>query len=173
MESRLIENYYIPADVRKQTCPYQELELYSDKIVCHGMSSFTSKTFFFKNYTGVAWSPATIFCQFASIVFLTPENSANGNYVGTNAATTMTDPNRILFCSGMYSYSSANQYAIGVFNEIKEVFEKYQSEGPSQTATIINQASAADEIKKFKNLLDSGIISQEEFEAKKKQLLGL
>lgn len=33
--------------------------------------------------------------------------------------------------------------------------------------------SSADEIKKFKELLDSGIITQEEFEAKKKQLLGL
>ena len=33
--------------------------------------------------------------------------------------------------------------------------------------------SAADEIKKFKELLDAGIISQEEFDAKKKQLLGL
>lgn len=41
------------------------------------------------------------------------------------------------------------------------------------TATVIQQTSAADEIKKFKELLDSGIISQEEFEAKKKQLLGL
>lgn len=33
--------------------------------------------------------------------------------------------------------------------------------------------SSADEILKFKNLLDQGIITQEEFEAKKKQLLGL
>ena len=33
--------------------------------------------------------------------------------------------------------------------------------------------SAADELKKFKELLDMGIISQEEFDAKKKQLLGL
>ena len=33
--------------------------------------------------------------------------------------------------------------------------------------------SAADELKKFKELLDSGVISQEEFDAKKKQLLGL
>ena len=31
----------------------------------------------------------------------------------------------------------------------------------------------ADEIKKFKDLLDSGIITQEEFDEKKKQLLGL
>jgi hypothetical protein len=34
-------------------------------------------------------------------------------------------------------------------------------------------SSAADEIKKFKELLDMGVITQEEFDAKKKQLLGL
>lgn len=33
--------------------------------------------------------------------------------------------------------------------------------------------SVADELKKFKELLDMGIITQEEFDAKKKQLLGL
>ena len=34
-------------------------------------------------------------------------------------------------------------------------------------------ASVADEIKKFKELLDMGVITQEEFDTKKKQLLGL
>ena len=43
-------------------------------------------------------------------------------------------------------------------------------ETPAQPQTNI---SAADEIKKFKELLDSGIITEEEFNAKKKQLLGL
>ena len=43
---------------------------------------------------------------------------------------------------------------------------------PNQ-ATVIQQTSAADELKKCKELLDSGIITQEEFNAKKKQLLGL
>lgn len=33
--------------------------------------------------------------------------------------------------------------------------------------------SAADEILKFKQLMDAGIITEQEFEAKKKQLLGL
>lgn len=36
-----------------------------------------------------------------------------------------------------------------------------------------NTVSSADEILKYKNLLDQGIITQEEFEAKKKQLLEL
>ena len=34
-------------------------------------------------------------------------------------------------------------------------------------------AGTADELKKFKVLLDSGVITQEEFDAKKKELLGL
>ena len=33
--------------------------------------------------------------------------------------------------------------------------------------------SQADEIKKYKELLDSGAITQEEYDSKKKQLLGL
>ncbi|MGL5436375.1 MAG: SHOCT domain-containing protein [Lachnospiraceae bacterium] len=36
-----------------------------------------------------------------------------------------------------------------------------------------SKISSADEILKYKNLLDQGIITQDEFEAKKKQLLGL
>lgn len=39
--------------------------------------------------------------------------------------------------------------------------------------TVVNNASNAEELKKFKDLLDSGVITQEEFDAKKKQLLGL
>lgn len=39
--------------------------------------------------------------------------------------------------------------------------------------TVVQQASAADELKKFKDLMDMGIITREEFEAKKKQLLDL
>lgn len=38
--------------------------------------------------------------------------------------------------------------------------------------TII-QSSSAEELKKFKELLDMGVITPEEFDAKKKQLLGL
>lgn len=43
----------------------------------------------------------------------------------------------------------------------------------NQATVQRNVASNADEVKKFKELLDSGIITQEEFDKKKKQLLGL
>lgn len=39
--------------------------------------------------------------------------------------------------------------------------------------TINNNSTSADELKKYKDLLDDGAITQEEFEAKKKELLGL
>ena len=51
-----------------------------------------------------------------------------------------------------------------------------RQEKQSASAPVIKQEvpqSNADELKKYKELLDSGIISQEEFDAKKKQLLGL
>ena len=37
----------------------------------------------------------------------------------------------------------------------------------------LNGVSGADEITKYKKLYDDGVITQEEFEAKKEQLLGL
>ena len=37
----------------------------------------------------------------------------------------------------------------------------------------VNNISSADEIRKYKKLLDDDIISQDEFNAKKKELLGL
>lgn len=51
-----------------------------------------------------------------------------------------------------------------------------ERQNKSTPPTAIKQdgpLSNADEMKKYKELLDSGIISQEEFDAKKKQLLGL
>lgn len=53
------------------------------------------------------------------------------------------------------------------------VFQVKSLLGLDKKEIIVNSQSDADEIRKYKALLDEGIISQEEFEAKKKQLLGL
>lgn len=45
--------------------------------------------------------------------------------------------------------------------------------GKNASPSIVQQLSPADELKKYKELLDMGVITQEEFNAKKKQLLGL
>lgn len=55
--------------------------------------------------------------------------------------------------------------------EILSLFQ-VMCESNKVTQTVQEQ-STADEIAKFKQLLDSGVITEDEFEAKKKQLLGL
>ncbi|MFI3206644.1 MAG: SHOCT domain-containing protein, partial [Clostridia bacterium] len=65
-------------------------------------------------------------------------------------------------------YSQA-QEALSILNIITQPI-KTDLEPTTKSNTT---TSSADEILKFKQLLDSGIISQEEFETKKQQLLGL
>ena len=56
------------------------------------------------------------------------------------------------------------------YEYIKERIAFYKKQ---KSSTTIQQLSSAEELKKFKELLDADIITQEEFDAKKKQLLGL
>lgn len=61
-----------------------------------------------------------------------------------------------------------------IHKEVSKLLVERQSK-PVATTTIKQEIpqSNADELRKYKELLDSGIISQEEFDSKKKQLLGL
>lgn len=60
-----------------------------------------------------------------------------------------------------------------VYDAISKLLMERQSQ--KQQTTIVQEASNsnADELKKYKDLLDNGIITAEEFEAKKKQILSL
>lgn len=57
-----------------------------------------------------------------------------------------------------------------VFSAISELLLKRQEETKTTVKTL---ESTSDELKKFKELFDAGVITQEEFDAKKKQLLNL
>ena len=73
------------------------------------------------------------------------------------------DENSVLFTSDL------NDMAV----KIKEYIEDIILNRSRASQTVVQQTSAADEILKYKNLCDQGIITQQEFEAKKKELLGL
>ena len=77
-------------------------------------------------------------------------------------------------------------YAIAALNVLALVFlffVKYAKEEPVtgtepakhpfRRSSAQAPVATADELKKYKDLLDSGVITQEEFDAKKKELLGL
>lgn len=57
---------------------------------------------------------------------------------------------------------------------IHSAMQKQNADVSQPVATIItHEVSEADELAKFKKLLDDGVITQEEFDLKKKQILGL
>ena len=68
---------------------------------------------------------------------------------------------------------------VGNYEEIgdvlsKKINERQESTANTSTITTTNsQSNSMDDLKNLKALLDAGIITQEEFDAKKKQLLGL
>ena len=56
---------------------------------------------------------------------------------------------------------------------IRELLCQLLIDRQGKPQSVIPNKSNADELKKYKELFDSGIITQEEFDAKKKQLLNL
>ena len=62
-----------------------------------------------------------------------------------------------------------------IYDAVNDMLMEQQSKPRVETTNVWQEIpqSSADEIEKFKRLLDKGIITQEEFDAKKKQLLGL
>ena len=84
---------------------------------------------------------------------------------GIHSADNFTSENSWTYDTSMQS--KANEIATYVKKKISE-FKR----GKAGITTVVqNQTSVADEIAKFKKLLDDGIITQEEFDEKKKQLL--
>jgi len=60
---------------------------------------------------------------------------------------------------------------VAVFKIIKSNNERNNAVPVNQTAPVQNQISVADELIKFKGLLDAGVLTQEEFDKKKSELL--
>lgn len=74
--------------------------------------------------------------------------------------------------SGKISFSAIKNHN-EIHKVVSDLLVKRQSKLDVAPTVSTPVASNADELKKYKELLDMGVISNEEFEAKKKQLLGL
>lgn len=81
------------------------------------------------------------------------------------------------FGSGSETKKEARQLYEFIKKKVNDINEVLKTSIPVNEASVIAQkapaSSTADEILKFKQLLDMGAISPEEYDAKKKQLLGL
>lgn len=148
------------------------LEVYSDRVtICHSKSLYGSfagfagetvgeKTLYATDLTSVEFKEAQKLCigyiRFAVL---------GGSNVRKTTADAAEDPNAVPI-----AFVDKNSEAA----EIKTYIEKMIRNTKNKTSNVSTSGiSTADELKKYKDLLDNGIITQEEFDVKKKQLLGL
>ena len=82
---------------------------------------------------------------------------------------------------GVSVSTSSGRISFLVIKNVDEIYkvmnnlliERQQEKVNATVAAAAPKSDEADQLKKYKDLLDSGVITQEEFDAKKKQLLGL
>lgn len=141
-----------------------DLELFEDKIIIKREGFFAklthgpfkgNKTIYLNQITSIQIKSASVFLN-GYIQFSLP-----GGFESTRGILDASgDENSVIF------EKKYNNIAYEIQTKIEEIKSK-------QNTKESNYLSAADEIKKYKSLLDEGIISNDEFEAKKKQLLNL
>ena len=143
------------------------LTVYEDHCVITGKKSFLgllggrafngSKEFYYSDMTSVQYKQASSLIN-GFIQFEYPgSHSGQNNFNSENTFVIMKGKSDIEQCEKAYMY-------------IKERIAFYKNQ---KNAPVVAAISPAEELKKFKELLDCGIITQEEFNAKKKELLGL
>jgi len=123
-----------------------------------------TKEFYYSDMTSVQYKAANTFLN-GYVQFEYP-----GSHSGAKTAFGIGD-----------NYGSENSFAFmknKVSNEKMEevvnyIKDKIKEAKKPQAATVVQQVSPAEELKKYKDLLDMDVITQEEFDAKKKELLNL
>jgi len=121
-----------------------------------GRAQSGAKEFYYADLTSIQYKEATIWVN-GFIQFEYPgSHSGQNNFMSENSFIIMKGKSDIEQCRKAYEY-------------IKERIAYYKKQKNAPAAAV----SPAEELKKFKELLDAGILTQAEFDAKKKQLLGL
>ena len=121
----------------------------------------------------ILWTISIVMCI---VSVFSKQNSADGKM---HAA--MPIINFVITTWCMLSLSASNGYFVVTFlmflimiiGFVKRSTLIVPKEEKQQVTNNIRETSNADELIKYKDLLDSGVITQEEFNAKKKELLGL
>ena len=120
-----------------------------------GSTTQGEKTIYFKDAIAVQYKPSTVTDGYIQVETAAAGRAASSAYGGENS---------------IQFGGKCNTDAEIIASFIREKIEEIKN---ASVVTSVQQVSPAEELKKFKELLDLGIISQEEFDLKKKELLGL
>lgn len=148
----------------------QSLKVYPDRIMISTKAGIKSaifgsllngnKEFYYKDITSVQFKNLGITTGYLQIEY--PGSHSGNNLVSENSFT--------------FSASIGTEKYKRLKAEMPKIYEdvrKRVNEAKKLQPVGVQQISTADELKKFKDLLDNGVITQAEFDEKKKQLLGL
>lgn len=121
------------------------------------------KTFFYKDLSSVEYKKPSLIAN-GYIKFITAGTEETKQNIGILGSTTMK------------ALKDENTLILRAFNkdipiQSEKIYNYIIQKISESKNTQMNTVSNADEIIKFKHLLDEGIITQEEFEKKKKELL--
>lgn len=153
-------------------CTNGLLIVYNDRVVISRKTAmgFISqnfagdRTFFYKDLTSVEYRKPTMFAN-GYMKFITAganETRQNLTNIGTTTKEALKDPNTLILRAFNKEIPNKSEEIYNfIINRIRECKDTIANKGVSQ----------ADEIIKFKKLLDEGIITREEFERKKQELL--
>lgn len=121
-----------------------------------------TKEFYYSDLTSIQFKPANYIIN-GYLQFEYP-GSHSGIKTGFGIADNFNSENSFAFMNTKVSNEKMQEVAEYIKEQIKK------SKQPQQT-TVINETTAADELIKYKQLLDMGAITQEEFDNKKQELL--
>ena len=121
-----------------------------------------AKTIYYADVVGVQFKEPGITIGYLQLE--TPGLTMN------NTASNFFNENSFTFDTSVVTTKKMKEIAAYVESRVQEI--KHPSTQPP-SATVSSPFSVADELLKFKQLLDMGALTQEEFDAKKKELLNL
>lgn len=119
MENDPISIYEVSAMTGRQTVQCRELRLYGDRL-----ADGSDIVWHFKDYAAVRWLPAVPEMPFARLLFITPEEAANG--VKIILSPLRPDDAQIMFFSEYGAFSSVNHYVQELYADIKAAFDAYK-----------------------------------------------
>lgn len=158
VELNIPEHVILEADDTKITITRKGLRSFANR------GSNGSQTIPFNSIIGIDYKPATLTA--GHIGFTTAAGNQTTGGLGSQGIFANSDyskANTIVFRS-----KKANKS----IEEIKSRVESFINQS-AQPNTLNNSVSSLDELPKLKKLLDDGILTQDKFDAKKKQILGL
>lgn len=151
----------------------RHIDIYQDKAVINTKATIGSvltrnatdgeKTIYYVDCIGIQFKPSKM-----TIGYLQIETAA---FSGNNQVSNFFNENSFTFDLSVISNEKMKEVADYVKAQIDAIKKTKYQPSPAQNNTAA--PSIADELLKLKQLVDMGVLTQEEFDAKKKQLLEL